>query len=207
MEPWTTKYRPSHIADCVLPPDLRDRLEGIVKQGQSPHLLFAGPPGVGKTTVALALCNDLGWRVWFKNASLHGRIENVRDEIAGFAQPDLSAFFGQQNQNCVVLDEADYLSGEAQAAMRNILDGARCPFVLTANWPDKLIEPIRSRCAIIEFDYAQDRAVMIAGYRARLKEILASEQVECAEEAAAALLDQCFPDFRQVLNELQSRIS
>src|SRR6266536_2143801 len=99
MEPWTTKYRPSHIADCVLPPDLRDRLEGIVKQGQSPHLLLAGPPGVGKTTVALALCNDLGWRVWFKNASLHGRIENVRDEIAGFAQPDLSAFFGQQNQN------------------------------------------------------------------------------------------------------------
>jgi DNA polymerase III delta prime subunit len=205
MERWTTKYQPSRIADCVLPPDLRDRLEGIVRQGRSPHLLFVGPPGVGKTTVALALCNDLGWRVWFKNASLHGRIENVREEIAGFAQPGISLFFGEQN--CVLLDEADYLSDEAQAAMRNILDRARCPFVLTANWPEKLIAPIKSRCALVEFDYEQDRAAMIAGFQAWLKEILTREQVECPDEQLAAVLDQCFPDFRKVLNELESRIA
>jgi DNA polymerase III delta prime subunit len=201
---WTTKYRPSRIADCVLPPDLRNRLQCIIERKHSPHLLLIGPPGVGKTTVSLALGNELGWFVWLRNASLDGRIENVRTEILETARYH-SDLYGRPV--AVLLDEADYLTAEAQAALRNILDEARCPFVLTANYPDKLIEPLRSRCALIEFDFAKDRASLIAAFQFRLNEILACEQLECAEGVLDAVLAAYFPDFRKVLNELESRIA
>ncbi len=200
---WVEKYRPKTIDDCVLPPHLKATFQEFVDAGQIPNLLLSGSAGVGKTTVAKALCDQIGADWLLLNASEDSRIDVLRGRIRDFA----STVSLTNSGKVVILDEADYAdAARFQPALRGFIEefANNCRFILTCNFKNRIIEPLHSRCSIVEFSIPPDeKPQMLAKFMARAAFILKTENVTFNKEAVARLLMRHFPDFRRVLNELQ----
>jgi DNA polymerase III delta prime subunit len=208
MEPeqflWVEKYRPRHIQDCVLPEEVKKQFSQFVSKKEIPNLLLSGTAGTGKTTVAKALCNELGCDYIVINGSDEGRqIDTLRTKIRQFA----SAVSFEGKTKVVILDEADYMNRESvQPALRGFIEhfADNCRFIFTCNYSNKLIDPLHSRTTVIDFKLApSDRPVLAANFMERMKYILNTEGIEYSEKVLAELLMKYFPDYRRVINELQ----
>ena len=200
---WVEKYRPQTIDDCILPERYKKTFKDFVKQGQIPNLMLTGGPGIGKTTIAKALGNKLGADVMVINASENGNIDTLRTQIRQFAST-MSLMGGTK---IVVLDEADYLNpNSTQPALRNFIEefSKNCRFILTANFSNRIIEPLHSRCTTIEFNMTdKDFPQMASKFLKRVEQILENENVKYSKNVIAEIITNYFPDFRKTLNELQ----
>ena len=200
---WVEKYRPSTLSDCILPDELKKTFQQFVNQKNIPNLLLSGSAGVGKTTVAKAMLEELGADYIVVNGSLHGNIDTLRTEIMNFA----TTVSFSEGRKYVILDEADYLNPQStQPALRNFMEeySKNCGFILTCNFKNRIIEPLQSRCSVIDFLFPKKLAPSLAGsFFARVKTILDTEQVKCDEKVLAEIIQRHFPDWRRVLNELQ----
>ena len=200
---WVEKYRPSTIEECVLPEDLKTRFQAFVDSQNIPNLLLSGSAGVGKTTVAKAMLEQLGADYIVVNGSLHGNIDTLRTEIMAFA----STVSFAEGRKYVILDEADYLNPQStQPALRNFMEeySKNCGFILTCNFKNRIIEPLQSRCSVVDFLFPKKLAPSLAGsFFERVKNILEQEQVKYDEKVLVEIIQRHFPDWRRVLNELQ----
>lgn len=200
---WVEKYRPQKIDDCVLPESMKKTFKDYVAQGELPNFLFCGTAGVGKTTVAKALCNEIGAEYLLINGSEESGIDTLRTKIKGFA----STISLTDAKKVVILDEADYLQANStQPALRAFIEefANNCRFILTCNYKNRIIEPIHSRCAVVEFKIPTDeKAKIAASFYRRIADILSFEQVEFDPKVIAELVTKHFPDYRRILNELQ----
>lgn len=200
---WCEKYRPQTIDDCVLPAELKKTFNEIVQGGQLPNLLLAGSAGLGKTTVARALCNVLDLDYMLINGSEESGIDVLRNKIKQFASTvSLSGGY-----KVVILDEADYLNPQStMPALRGFIEefSNNCRFILTCNFKNKIIEPLHSRCSVIEFNTTKKSLASLAGdFMKRLMFILDTEGVKYHEKTLAELIIRYAPDWRRVLNECQ----
>ena len=200
---WVEKYRPSRIADCILPQSLRDTFSQLVETGELPNMIFSGGPGIGKTTVARALCSELNLDYLLINGSEEGNIDTLRGRIKQFA----STVSLQGGYKVVILDEADYLNPQStQPALRAFIDefSKNCRFILTCNFKNRIIEPLHSRCSVYEFAIPnEEKPKIAAGFFKRLTQVLEIEKVEYDSKTLATLVEKYFPDWRRVLNECQ----
>ena len=201
---WVEKYRPQKIDDCVLPESLKKTFKEYIAQGELPSFLFTGTAGVGKTTVAKALCNEIGAEYIMINGSDEGRsIDVLRTTIKSFA----STVSLTDAKKVVIIDEADYMNAQSvQPALRSMIEefSANCRFIFTCNFKNRIIEPLHSRCAVVEFKIdASDKQAIAAQFFKRATQILKSEQVEFDPKVVAELITKHFPDYRRILNELQ----
>lgn len=197
------KYRPKTIDECILPPRLKDFFQAQVDKGEIQNMLLIGGAGTGKTTAAKALCRELGVDVLFINASESGGIDTIRVEIRSFAS---TISFVDGKVKCVILDEADYLSAAAQPALRAFIEefSSNCRFILTANYANRIIDPIKSRCAVIDFVMnKEEKAASILAFNKRAKSILEGEGIAFDKKDLAEVVMKYFPDYRKILNELQ----
>lgn len=197
------KYRPRKVDDCILPPALEEIFTGVVESGTLQNMIFAGEPGVGKTTVAKALCDELGMDCMFINASKDGDIDTLRTKIQQFA----STVSMTGNGKCVILDEADCLTRATQPALRSFIEefSSNCRFIMTANELNKIIDPLQSRCHVVIFQSpSKDKPAIAQKFMNRVCEILELEKVEYDKKVIAEVITKNFPDFRRTLNELQS---
>jgi DNA polymerase III delta prime subunit len=200
---WVEKYRPQKIDDCVLPQALKDTFRQYVEQGELPNFLFTGTAGVGKTTIAKALCNEIGAEFMMINGSEESGIDTLRTKIKGFA----STISLTDAKKVVILDEADYLNANStQPALRGFIEefANNCRFILTCNFKNRIIEPIHSRCSVVEFKIdSKDKQEIAATFFKRAVSILKQEQIEFDPKVVAELITKHFPDYRRILNELQ----
>lgn len=200
---WCQKYRPRTVADTILPKDLKDTFQKFVDDKNVPNLLLSGGPGVGKTTIARAMLDELGADYIIINGSMNGNIDTLRVDIQNFAST--MSFTG--GRKYVILDEADYLNANStQPALRNFMEefSKNCGFILTCNFVNRIIEPLHSRCSLINFNInAADRPKLAAQFFKRTLGILDAENVQYEQKAVAELINSYFPDWRRVLNELQ----
>ena len=200
---WVEKYRPQIIADCILPADLKKIFQTFVDQGSIPNLILTGSAGVGKTTVARAMLEQLGCDYIVINGSMNGNIDTLRNEILNFA----SSVSLSGGRKYVILDEADYLNANStQPALRNFMEefSRNCGFILTCNFKNRIIEPLHSRCSVVEFKIAKSDMPKLAGqFFKRVIKILETEGVEYQQPVVAEVIQKHFPDWRRVLNELQ----
>jgi DNA polymerase III delta prime subunit len=200
---WCEKYRPHTIEDTVLPDRLKSVLQKIVDGGELPNMLFTGTAGLGKTTVARALCDQLDLNYIVVNGSEEGNIDTLRGKIKQFAST-VSLTGGYK---VVILDEADYLNAQStQPALRGFIEefSDNCRFILTCNFKNRIIEPLHSRCSVYEFNSSRkELAELSAKFFTRLQEILVKEQVEFDPQSIADIIMRYAPDWRRVLNECQ----
>ena len=200
---WVEKYRPKKVKDTILPNDLKATFQQFVDQDNVPNLLLTGSAGVGKTTIAKAMLEEIGADYITINGSMNGNIDTLRVEIANFAST--VSFSG--GRKYVILDEADYLNANStQPALRNFMEefSNNCGFILTCNFKNRIIEPLHSRCSVIEFKMPNDEKTQIAGqFYKRVINILKEEGVQYDNQAVAELVKSYFPDWRRCLNELQ----
>lgn len=200
---WVEKYRPKVISDCILPSDILKTFNQIAETGELPNMMFSGTPGVGKTTVARALCNQLGLDYIIINGSEEGNIDTLRGKIKQFA----STVSLQGGYKVVILDEADYLNPQStQPALRGFIEefSKNCRFILTCNFKNRIIEPLHSRCSVYEFAIPNaEKPKVAAQFYKRLVDILGQEGVEFEPKVIATLIERYFPDWRRVLNECQ----
>jgi DNA polymerase III delta prime subunit len=195
------KYRPQTIEDCILPKGLKETFQKIVDKGELPNMMFTGSAGVGKTTVARALCNELDLDYMLINGSEDGNIDTLRGKIKQFA----STISLQGGQKVVILDEADYLNPQStQPALRGFIEefSSNCRFILTCNFKNRIIDPLHSRCSIYEFNLG-NKAEMAQTFMARLQFILDSEHIIYDNAVIAELIMKYIPDWRRVINECQ----
>lgn len=200
---WCERYRPQKVQDCILPKGIKDVFQGIVDSGDIPNLLLSGSPGTGKTTVAMALCNELGVDVLKINASDDNGIDTLRTKLKSFAG---TASLVGNKKKVIILDEADYLTNSAQPALRGIIEefSNNCRFILTCNFKNKIISPLHSRCKVVDFVIKKDDKVqLMAQLMKRVFEILDAEKVSYEKQAVAEFIKKHFPDNRRILNELQ----
>lgn len=200
---WCEKYRPKKIDDCVLPQQLKDTFKEYIKSGQLPNFIFSGSAGVGKTTVARALCNELGADYLFINGSEERGIDVLRTKIKSFAS---SVSLTEAGAKVVILDEADYLTPDTQAALRAFIEefSNNCRFILTCNFKNRIITPLHSRCSVVEFRIeSAEKPKIAASFYRRIVDILSAEGIEFDNKVVAKVVETFFPDFRRVLNELQ----
>jgi len=200
---WTEKYRPKTVEDTILPQDLKSTFQKFVDDKSVPNLILAGGPGVGKTTVAKAMLEEIGCTYIVINGSMNGNIDTLRNEIKNFASS--VSFTG--GRKYVILDEADYLNPQStQPALRNFMEefSANCGFILTCNFLNRIITPLHSRCSVVQFKIVNgNRAKLATKFLKRVLGILQQEKVEYEERVVAELITKHFPDWRRVLNELQ----
>ena len=200
---WVEKYRPKTVADTILPDSLKKTFQQFVDQGNIPNLLLAGRAGVGKTTIARAMLEQLGCDYIIINGSMSGNIDTLRNEIREFAST--ISFSG--GRKYVILDEADYLNpNSTQPALRNFMEeySRNCGFILTANFRNRIIDPLHSRCSVIEFKIEKDdKPEMAKQFYKRVCGILDKEGFQYDNKAVVEVIKKFFPDWRRVLNELQ----
>jgi DNA polymerase III delta prime subunit len=200
---WTEKYRPKKIEDCILPERLKTPFQEYVNQGKIPNLLLSGGAGVGKTTVAKAMCEEIGCDVMVINGSDESGIDTFRVKIKNFAS-SMSLAGGRK---VIIIDEADYLNpNSTQPALRNAIEefAGNCSFIFTCNFKNRIIDPLHSRCAVIDFQLKNnEKSQMAAQFFKRIQQVLQSENVEYDDKVIAELVKKHFPDFRRVINELQ----
>jgi DNA polymerase III delta prime subunit len=200
---WVEKYRPKTIEECILPKQLKDTFQQIVDSGELPNLMLTGTAGLGKTTVARALCEQLGIDYIVINGSEEGNIDTLRTKIRQFAST-VSLAGGYK---CVILDEADYLNPQStQPALRGFIEefANNCRFILTCNFKNRIIEPLHSRCGVIDFKFDKKMLASLCGqFLNRLKFILTEENISFEEPVIAELIMKHAPDWRRVLNEAQ----
>lgn len=197
------KYRPRKVADCILPEKLKSVFQKFVDDKQIPNLLLAGSSGTGKTTVARAMLEEIGCDYIVINGSLNGGIDTLRNDIMNFAS-SVSLTGGRKY---VILDEADYLTNSTQPALRNFMEefSKNCGFILTCNYKDKIIQPLHSRCSVIDFKISKtDKDVLAKLFFKRVMDILQKEKIEAEKNAVAGVIVKFFPDWRRVLNEIQT---
>ena len=200
---WNEKYRPRRIADCVLPKELADTFRDTLEKGQIQNMMFCGGPGVGKTTVAKALCDELGCDWIIINCSEDGNIDTLRTRIRDFASS--VSFTG--SSKVVILDEFDYSNPQSmQPALRGFMEefSKNCRFILTCNYKNRIIQPLHSRCSVIDFKIPSEEKPKLAKQMLkRICAILQQESVPHDEKVVAELILRRFPDFRRIINDLQ----
>ena len=200
---WVEKYRPRKVEDTILPKKLKDVFTKIVQSGELPNMLFTGTAGLGKTTVARAICDELGYDYIVINGSEEGNIDTLRGKIKRFAS---SVSLGG-DVKVVILDEADYLNPQStQPALRGFIEefSDNCRFILTCNFKNRIIEPLHSRCGVYEFNTTKkEMQTLCADFFVRLIHILESEQVAFNKDLLAQLIMKYAPDWRRVINECQ----
>lgn len=200
---WVEKYRPKKIEDTILPAELKETFQQFVNQQNIPNLLLNGPAGCGKTTVARAMLEELGCDYIIINGSMNGNIDTLRNEIKNFA----SAVSLSGGRKYVILDEADYLNANStQPALRNFMEeySKNCGFILTCNFKNRIIDPLHSRCTVIDFKIKKSELPTLATQMMkRLVGILGKENIEYDKAVVAEVLKKHFPDWRRVINELQ----
>lgn len=200
---WTEKYRPKNIDDCILPERLKKPFQEYVNQSNIPNLLLSGGAGVGKTTVAKAMCEEIGCDYLVINGSDESGIDTFRTKIKNYAS-SMSLAGGRK---VIIIDEADYLNpNSTQPALRNAIEefAGNCSFIFTCNYKNRIIDPLHSRCAVVDFGLKKEEMAEMAGqFFKRLQSILSTEEIEFENAVLAELIKKHFPDFRRVLNELQ----
>jgi DNA polymerase III delta prime subunit len=201
----TEKYRPKVIDDCILPDDTKKTFKEFVEKGEIPNLLLSGPPGIGKTTIAKALCNELGADYYVINGSDEGRfLDTVRNQAKNFAST--VSLTGSSKHKVIIVDESDNTTNDVQLLLRANIEAFynNCRFIFTCNYKNKIIEPLHSRCAVIDFTIKGKQKQQLAGaFFKRVLQILDQERIEYDEKVVAELVKRHFPDFRRVLNECQ----
>lgn len=200
---WVEKYRPQTIDDCILPESMKETFKNFIESGELPNFLFAGGPGVGKTTVARALCDEIGAEYLFINGSEESGIDVLRNKIKNFA----SSVSLTSAKKIVILDEADFLNPNSfQPALRGFMEefASNCRFIFTCNFKNRIIEALHSRCSVVEFKVANSEKPTIAHeFFKRVSAILDSESVKFDRKVVSELIIKHFPDYRRILNELQ----
>ena len=202
---WVEKYRPKTIEDCILPESTKKTFLQFLNKGEIPNMLLAGPAGCGKTTVAKALCNQLGVDVYVINGSDEGRfLDTVRNNAKNFAST--VSLSSESKHKVIIIDEADNTTPDVQLLLRASIEefSRNCRFIFTCNYKNKIIEPLHSRCAVVEFGIKGKQKQEIAGqFFKRLISILDDERIEADKKVLLELINKHFPDWRRVLNECQ----
>jgi len=202
---WVEKYRPRTIEECILPDHIKKTFKDFLDKGEVPNLLLSGPPGCGKTTVAKALCNELGVDVYVINGSDEGRfLDTVRNNAKNFAST--VSLSSSAKHKVIIIDEADNTTPDVQLALRAFTEEfvGNCRFIFTCNYKNKIVSPLHSRCAVIDFSIkGRDRQELAAKFFQRLQYILDQESIGYDPKVLVELIKKHFPDWRRVLNEIQ----
>jgi len=202
---WVEKYRPQTIDECILPENIKKTFSDFLNRGEIPNMLLSGPPGVGKTTVAKALCKQLGVDYYVINGSDEGRfLDTVRNNAKNFASTVSLA--SEAKHKVIIIDEADNTTPDVQLLLRASIEefSNNCRFIFTCNYKNKIIEPLHSRCAVIDFSIkGKQKAEIATCFFKRLNSILEQEGIEADKKVLAELINKHFPDWRRVLNECQ----
>ena len=202
---WVEKYRPKKIEECILPQGIKDTFQQFVNRGEIPNLLLAGPAGCGKTTVAKALCHELGVDYYVINGSDEGRfLDTVRNNAKNFAST--VSLSSEAKHKVIIIDEADNTTNDVQLLLRASIEefANNCRFIFTCNYRNKIISPLHSRCAVVDFSIqGKEKQEIAASFFSRLNYILDTERIESDKKVLAQLIKKHFPDWRRVLNECQ----
>ena len=202
---WVEKYRPSTVKDCILPDSIKGVFQGFVEQKELPNLLLTGSAGVGKTTIAKALCDEIGASYIMINGSDEGRfLDTVRNRIRQFAST-VSLTSGASHK-VVIIDEADNTTNDVQLSLRSAVEEfhSNCRFIFTCNFINKIIEPLHSRCTVVDFRVKNGQSVQLQGqFFERLRTILKTENVQFEDKVLAKLIRRYYPDWRRLINECQ----
>ena len=202
---WVEKYRPKTIEDCILPTNIKKTFQDFLDKGEVPNLLLAGPAGCGKTTVAKALCNELGVDYYVINGSDEGRfLDTVQNNAKNFAST--VSLSSTAKHKVIIIDEADNTTNDVQLLLRASIEefSGNCRFIFTCNYKNRIIEPLHSRCAVVEFGIGgKHKPAIAAAFFKRIQEILDAEGIKYDNKVLVELINKHFPDWRRVLNECQ----
>ena len=201
---WVEKYRPHTIEECILPEDTKTIFKGFLEQGEIPNLLLSGSAGVGKTTVAKALCDELGADSYVINGSDEGRfLDTVRNQAKTFAST--VSLTSSSRHKVIIVDEADNTTADVQLLLRASIEEFQknCRFIFTCNYKNKIIAPLHSRCSVVDFNISKNKQKLAAAFFEKVRVILDKESIKYEPKVVAEVVTKYFPDFRRTLNELQ----
>ena len=199
---WVEKYRPQTIEECILPESIKKTFRDFLSSGEIPNMLLSGPPGIGKTTVAKALCKELGVDYYVINGSDEGRfLDTVRTNAKNFAST--VSLTSEASHKVIIIDEADNTTSDVQLLLRASIEefSSNCRFIFTCNYKNKIIQPLHSRCTVIDFSVnKRDKPSIAAQFFSRINEILTQENIRSDKKVVAELINKHFPDWRRVLS-------